>query len=166
MPPPFPVPQPAPPPPKPKINARSKGQRGERQVVKLLQVVVDRVRVSRGLPPIVLQRNALQAHLGGEDIHGLDGFSVEVKWQEIGYSPAWWQQCLTQAERSKASPILFFRASQQKWSIKFRAFVNTPLDRDQIEMDLVTNIDDFIEWFATAYDERLALEQSYVGSSL
>lgn len=141
--------------PKRTINVRNKGQRGERQVVQLLQAIVDKVRRDKGVSPAVLQRNALQAHLGGDDLHGLDGFSVEVKWQEIDYNPAWWRQCLRQAEERKAVPILFYRSSRMKWRIKFRAYVSTPFDRDQIEMDLETNEDDFVEWFGNAYAEEI-----------
>jgi hypothetical protein len=165
-PPPVPVPPaPLPAPPAPvappvepakRINVRAKGQRGERQVVQLLQAIVDTVRNRRGLAPIVLQRNALQAHLGGEDIHGLDGFAVEVKWQENENVPAWWRQAVQQAERANAVPILFYRGSRQKWKIRFRAYVNTPGDRDQIEMDLDANEEDFVEWFGNAYDESLS----------
>lgn len=176
--PPPPPPPPVPPPPQPaappakRINVRNKGQRGERQVVQLLQVVVDKVRNIAGLPPIVLQRNALQAHLGGEDIHGLDGFSVEVKWQETGFNPAWWRQCLAQAEAQDLKrvmvqngcyctvPILFYRASQQKWRVRFRAYVNTPQDNDQIEMDVETSVDDFIEWFGNAYAESISIPRT------
>lgn len=148
--------------PGPKINVRAKGQRGEREVVKLLQAVVDVVRRRKSLPPIVLQRNTLQAHLGGEDLMGLDGFAVEVKFQENENVPAWWRQAISQAvKRSQVTgqphvPILFWRASRSKWSVRFRAYVNTPGDRDQIEMDLETSVEEFIEWFGNAYDEKLS----------
>lgn len=132
--------------------------------MQLLQAVVDKVRRDKNLPPIVLQRNALQAHLGGEDIHGLDGFSVEVKFQEMDYSPSWWKQCCAQAVARADSitgkepvPILFYRASRMKWRIKFRAYVATPEDNDQIEMDIETNPEDFVEWFGNAYAESLEI---------
>src|SRR6476620_2386756 len=64
-----------------RINVRNKGQRGEREVVGLLQAIVDKVRRERNLLPIVIQRNQMQSHSGGEDLAGLDGFAVEVKFQ-------------------------------------------------------------------------------------
>jgi hypothetical protein len=163
----IPAPTPAPPPLPPsaqaqeenpqkrRINVRSKGQRGEREVVKLLQTVVDKVRAKYHLEPLVLQRNSLQAHLGGADLHGLDGFSVEVKFVEKEALPQWWRQTVRQAEDKDAVPILFYRGSHMPWSVKFRAFVNTPLDRDQIEMDLTTELEDFLAWFEEAYDEAM-----------
>jgi hypothetical protein len=139
-----------------RINIRNKGQRGEREVVKLLQSVVDVVRARRGLSALAVQRNTLQSDQGGHDLAGLGPFSVEVKWQETPYNDAWWRQCLAQAGGSMI-PILFYRQTRQPWKVKFRCFVNTPNDRDQIEMDATVGIEDFIEWFGDAYDEHLAL---------
>lgn len=141
---------------KKRINVRAKGQRGEREVVKLLQAVVDVVRTRRGLPSLLLQRNTLQSDKGGEDIAGLKGFAIEVKWQE-SMTPfnQWWNQCLRQAERCQGVPILFYRASHQPWKVKMRAFVLTPTDRDSVEMDMQISVEDFIEWFGDAYDASL-----------
>lgn len=138
---------------KKRIDVRKKGQRGEREVVDLLQDVVDGVREALKLQPIVLQRNALQAHLGGEDIHGLTGYAVEVKFQENSNVPAWWRQCLDQAARVNGVPILFYRAKQQKWTVKFRAYVQTPKDTELLELDVTTNLEDFLTWFEKAYTE-------------
>lgn len=160
---PFPMAMPAPVPavvakPAKRINVRQKGQRGEREVVDLLQDIVDEVRARYRLEPIVLQRNALQAHLGGADLHGLDGFSVEVKFQEIPYSPAWWRQAVAQSEKTKGVPILFYRMSRQPWTVMMRVYVNTPGDRDQVEMDVTITLADFTEWFKEAYDEACVNE--------
>ena len=145
-----------PPLPAPKrINIRQKGQRGEREVVKLLQAVVDRVSQLRGAIAPHIQRNQLQSDDGGEDLAGLPGFAVEVKFQENESVPAWWRQACDQAAQRQAVPILFYRGSGQKWKVKFRAYVNTPKDVDQIEMDLTTSVEDFVEWFANAYAETL-----------
>lgn len=150
---------------KKRINVRSKGQRGEREIVDLLQCLIDPIRSKYHLTPVILQRNALQAHLGGADLHGLDGFSVEVKFQESAFQAAWWRQCLEQANKSRhgdananAVPILFFRGSRQPWVVMFRAFVNSPLDRDQVEMDVTTSLADFISWFNESYDEACVEE--------
>lgn len=152
---PPPPPQPA---AKPKINSRSKGQRGEREVVHLLQDIVTRVRLSAHLDPLVLQRNALQAHLGGEDIHGLQGYAVEVKFQQNEQLPAWWRQCVAQADKVKALPILFYRGNGQKWKVKLRATVRTPKDTDDITMDVTVSLEEFAFWFECAYAEDAELE--------
>lgn len=145
-------------PAKSRINVRNKGQRGEREVVKLLQAVVDARRTHFHLEPIVLQRNALQAHLGGTDLHGLDGFAIEVKFCENEQLSSWWRQTLRQAEKAGGVPILLYRATRCPWSVKMRVFVNTPADRDQIEMDVEVTIEDFMSWFESAYDEKCVEE--------
>lgn len=139
----------------PKINPRSKGQRGEREVISILQPVVDRVCRSKSLTPPLLQRNALQAHLGGNDIHGLDWISIEVKYCENEQIGPWWKQACRQAGKSKSIPVLFYRCNNAPFKVMLRVFVNTPSDRDQIEMDVTTSVEDFLSWFENAMDERL-----------
>jgi hypothetical protein len=138
---------------KPPINARNKGQRGEREVIGLLQAQVNAIRYRYGLQQLTLQRNTLQAHQGGTDIHGVPGFAFEVKFQENQNVPAWWRQTLAQAERLGGVPVLFYRATRQPWTVMMRAYVNTPKDRDQIEIDVTITFDDFMSWFREAYDE-------------
>ena len=75
--------------------ARSKGQRGEREIVALLQAVVNEVYTAynrkvistteselvqyRTLEVPLLQRNTIQSDRGGYDIVGLDWLAPEVK---------------------------------------------------------------------------------------
>jgi hypothetical protein len=153
-----PAPTPFPTITKKRINVRNKGQRGEREVIDILQTYVDDIRLRYRLQPVVLQRNTLQAHLGGTDIHGLPGFAFEVKFQENTQVSQWWLQTVRQAEKLNAIPILFYRAIRQPWIVKFRSFVNTPLDRDQIQMDLTCSLEDFLAWFQDAYDEACVSE--------
>lgn len=77
--------------------SRNKGQRGEREVVKLLQPIVDKVYGSLGLTPPVLERNLMQSHKGGFDIAGLHWMALEVKYQETLNVGMWWNQTLAQA---------------------------------------------------------------------
>ena len=152
--------------PKKHINVRAKGQRGEREVVKILQEIVDEVRGRYQFPQLVLQRNALQSHLGGADLHGLEGFAVEVKFVEEPNIKAWWRQATQQAEALSTStgrdhvPVLFYRSSGIPWTVKFRACVSTPGDRDQIELDVSTDLDEFLDWFTDAYDESLHIGET------
>lgn len=139
----------------PKVNARSKGQRGEREVVRLLQTVVDIVHAKHKLEPLIIQRNALQAHLGGCDLHGLEGFAVEVKFCETLNLTSWWAQTLRQAAALKAVPILLYRSAGEDWTVKWRCFINTPADRDQVELDVESELDEFLRWFEAAYEERV-----------
>lgn len=159
---PIPIAMPVPgvmpqPQPRSRINVRQKGQRGEREVVSLLQGVVSTIRARYSLAPLTLQRNALQAHLGGADLHGLDEFAIEVKFQENTNVPAWWRQTIAQAGGTRV-PILFYRGSRQPWTVMMQCYMNTPKDRDQVEMTVTTTLEDFMSWFEEAYDESCVTE--------
>ena len=84
--------------------SRDKGQRGERAVAKML-------REELGLES--LSRNLSQTRNGGCDIAELEGWSIEVKYQETLHIPAWWQQTLDQCKNTK--PLLIYRKSRQPW---------------------------------------------------
>lgn len=77
--------------------SRNKGQRGEREVVKLLQPIINRVYGSRAVEPPQLERNLMQSHKGGFDIVGLEWMALEVKYQESANLNGWWKQTLDQA---------------------------------------------------------------------
>lgn len=104
--------------------ARSKGQRGEREVAALLQAVVNEVYQAAGhhvlteaereawrscgkaaslaattIPQI--QRNTIQSDRGGFDLVGLDWLAIEVKRCETLQVESWWAQC-----KRQAGPIL------------------------------------------------------------
>lgn len=143
---------------KSRINSRAKGQRGEREVVDILQSLVSIIRAKYGLSEVLVQRNQNQSWQGGCDLHGLDGFAVEVKYCEQDWNNAWWVQCVAQGEKFKGVPILFYRRNGAKWKVRMRAFVNTPRDNDQIEIDMDISLQDFTSWFEDAYAERCELE--------
>ena len=71
------------------LMSRNKGKRGEREVVKLLQPVVNEVYESLGLEPPLLERNLMQSHKGGCDLAGLDWLALEVKYQEQQQMTSW-----------------------------------------------------------------------------
>ena len=80
-----------------------------------------------------------------------------MKFQEHQNVPAWWRQTLKQAG-GVAVPVLFYRASRQPLTVMMEAFVNTPKDRDQIQMTVTTTLDDWMSWFRDAYDEACVEE--------
>ena len=110
------------------LNARNKGQRGEREVIDLLQPHVDEVSAFNQLQSPILQRNTLQSDRGGYDIVGLPGFGIEVKRVESdapGQLASWWAQTVRQAIADNVEPVLFFRMNGKKW--KVRVFTRMPL---------------------------------------
>ena len=71
------------------INSRTKGARGEREVLKLLGEELG----------IDLQRNLVQTREGGADCLCVRGFAIEIKRQERLSRPTWWRQACEQAAR-------------------------------------------------------------------
>lgn len=79
------------------LMSRNKGQRGEREVIALLQPTVDRLYVQAGYPTPILARNLSQSREGGFDIAGLEWLAIEVKYQENENVKGWWEQACRQA---------------------------------------------------------------------
>ena len=132
------------------LNARAKGQRGEREVVKLLQPVVDKVYQSHGVPAPALERNLMQSMKGGYDIVGLEWFALEVKRHEkVSNSSTlqWWMQCKRQAAEGQ-DPVLFYRPNNINWRIMMYGYVcvgpnGGPRVKTVVDIDLPA----FLVWF-------------------
>jgi hypothetical protein len=97
------------------LMSRNKGKRAEREVVEMLQGVLNEVHLDGEVPR--LQRNTLQSDGGGADIAGLEGYAIEVKHCETFNLDGWWRQCLEQAGRSKV-PVLFYRRNHAPWRVR------------------------------------------------
>ena len=85
--------------------SRQKGQRGEREVCKILS---DKLGGE-------FKRNLMQTAEGGYDVLGLKGWAIEVKFQEKLSIEKWWKQTVEQANGKK--PVLFFRKSRENWRV-------------------------------------------------
>ena len=85
--------------------SRQKGQRGEREICKLLAEKLGGE----------YKRNLMQTQEGGYDILGLHGYAIEVKFQEKFQIEKWWKQTVEQAEDK--IPVLFFRKSHECWRV-------------------------------------------------
>lgn len=94
--------------------SRDKGQRGEREIIRHLQPILDRICEKHSLPAVELERNLLQAHKGGHDIHGLEWASIEVKNQATLAVESWWTQTISQMKPGQV-PILLYKKSRGKW---------------------------------------------------
>lgn len=93
--------------------SREKGKRGEREVARIIQDVVNEV-FGENAPRI--QRNTLQSDKGGFDLVGLEDFAIEVKRHEKLNVKAWWRQTVKQAGKDKL-PVLFYRQNNTPWSV-------------------------------------------------
>ena len=96
------------------LYSRNRGKRGEREVIKLIQPVVNEVYQSLGKEPPELERNLMQSHKGGCDLAGLDWLSLEVKYQEAENMTSWWEQTKRQAGKEREA-VLFYRKNHAKW---------------------------------------------------
>lgn len=91
------------------INSRNKGAAGEREVIHLVQTIMDEVaeeasqayKCSFQFPRLI--RNTLQSAQGGEDIHGLPWYAIEVKRCEKLDVGRWWLQTTRQAAAHNAN---------------------------------------------------------------
>ena len=99
------------------INSRTKGRAGEQDVAKILREELG----------IEVKRNwAEQAHHGGADLVGVDGWSIEVK-RSKKYSKKWWGQSLNQSLTASEhndeyiAPVLIYRLDRQEWKVEILA---------------------------------------------
>lgn len=143
-------------------SSRSKGQRGEREVIKLLQPIIDKAYSECGFEPVVLERNLMQSNKGGFDIVGLDWLALEVKFQETEHLEQWWNQTVRQAStpvdkvtdcgekvrewKRVKEPILFFRKSRMVWNVRMLGFVEVR-EGVRIRCPIIISLDTFKVWF-------------------
>lgn len=124
---------------------QNKGKEGERQVIRLLQPVVNAVYEAHGLEPVLLQRNTLQSDRGGCDLAGLNWLALEVKRQEQLAVPQWWQQTLRQAQGVK-TPVLFYRRNNEDWKVVVEVSME-PVNGWSMPVVATISPADFVEWF-------------------
>ena len=164
-------------------TSRNKGARGEREVVTLLQEIVDEVyaeenrkreewrslhgrdMVGENLAVPVLKRNYSQRFAAKQyDVEGLDWLALEVKRVEnLSGLGSWWTQCRTATRKGQTS-VLFYRQNHGRWKIRMRVWVRAGVpiaDRQgyhgkstHVGMTVDTDIDSFLVWFR----ERLKSE--------
>lgn len=97
------------------LRAKLKGANGEREVIQLLQPIVEKIFQERSLPCPLIERNAMQFARGGYDLIGIDWCAIEVKRCEDLNLNAWWRQA--QAQAGKREPILFYRQNNRGWRV-------------------------------------------------
>lgn len=133
--------------------ARGKGARGEREVIKELQAIINLVSAKVGVLPVQIQRNSMQSDKGGQDLHGLQGhYSFEVKFCEKDNVPQWFAQCLRQTRKGEVS-VLLYRAVRTPWKVKMRAYLSSPKGDSSTECDVDITFDDFKRWFQDSFEE-------------
>jgi hypothetical protein len=132
--------------------ASQKGKRGEREVVKLLQPVVDKVFSARGLEPPTLFRNKNQSFQGGYDIDGIDWLALEVKRQETLNINAWWKQSVRQASKEQV-PVLIYKQNHKPWKVQMFGYLQCEQLRVKTKVEI--SCDAFLVYFETKMAEIL-----------
>lgn len=136
--------------------SRNKGRRGEREIIDLLQPVVNEVYEGNGRNPPKLKRNSMQSDGGGSDIAGLPWLALEIKYQEKTDSPhvlaSWWAQTLEQAEGER-DPVLFYRRNGAKWRVQMYGMLSA--SGMCFTVPVLISPADFLRWFRVRLNEEL-----------
>lgn len=133
--------------------SRAKGGAGEREVIQILQPVVNQIFALFGEDIPRLQRNLLQADGGGSDVHGLEWMALEVKYHADLSLNAWWAQTVRQAG-NKRTPILFYRTNRQPWRACMLGLLGTPSAGRTCRVTV--DLEDFLAWFRIRLTEELS----------
>ena len=137
------------------INSRSKGQRGEREIVKLLQRVANEAFAKHTIDAPTIERNQNQSWQGGYDIVGLDFIiAPEVKLCQTFQLDKWWKQAERQSSRCQR-PVLFYRKNRVPWRVRLKETVQ--FASKPILIDI--SIDDFELWLIDAIDEYVYINR-------
>lgn len=132
--------------------SRDKGKRGEREIVDLLQPVVNEVYELHGLEPPKLKRNTLQSDGGGSDIAGLLWAAIEVKYHSEISLGAWWAQTIAQAGPDQ-EPILFYRRNNIPWKVKMYGILGKP--GCAYTVPVIVDTEHFLAWFRARLSQEL-----------
>jgi hypothetical protein len=102
-------------------RSRNKGARGEREVIAILQPIVDKVTDECGQPRLVLRRNYSQRYEAKQyDVIGLPWVALEVKRVEnLSGLGKWWRQVISCTGRGQV-PVLIYRQNHGKWHVRTR----------------------------------------------
>ena len=135
------------------INVKTKGASGEREVCDMLNFIIYQVmgelgyskeECLKGLKSV--QRNQNQSAVGGNDLVGTFGLSIEVKRQEQLAVNTWWKQCEAAAKRNNEVPVLMYRQNNKPWRVVTYGWI--PLNNGrQTQARVEFDIDFFKTWF-------------------
>jgi hypothetical protein len=135
------------------IHIVNKGKTGEREVADAMNYCIYLAMTELGFPNpdcvkamSTIQRNQIQTAIGGSDLIGCYGLSVEIKRQETLSVETWWKQCETSAIRDNAIPVLIYRQNKKPWRVRTYVYIPMP---DGHQMKAVSEFDwtTFRAWF-------------------
>lgn len=98
-------------------RSKQKGYRGEREVMDMLQVIVNEEYGAVGLAPPELTRSP-----AGRDIRGLPFVAIEVKYREQVCLNPWWGQTKRNALAGQ-EPVLIWRSNYEPWRVRMFGYL-------------------------------------------
>lgn len=160
-------------------RSKAKGSRGEREILDLLQTVVNEEygRVKRTPPE-------LSRGPHGKDIVGLPWLAPEVKRHEppkvagsnnrLGeLTPAqvaaFWEQCKRQAvvpENAPVTgyarePVLFYRMNNRPWNVRMFGYLGINGRSERVRCPVDTTLEAFVAWFRLRIRADIALDPPF-----
>jgi hypothetical protein len=145
------------------LNARTKGQTGEREIADMLNYAIyttmkrmgyDEPDCLKGMRTV--QRNQMQSAVGGNDLTNCFGLSVEVKRQETLAIPEWWRQTVAAASRNNEVPVLIYRQNRKAWHVRLP--IHLPIQGQFVNHMVAvgeTDIETFKAWFGLWVEAKL-----------
>jgi hypothetical protein len=146
-------------------QSRNKGANAEREIVRMLQPIVDKIYKVYDMEEIpLLERNTLQCNKGGSDIAGLEWMALEIKRQETLDLDKWWEQSRAATKKGQTT-ILLYRQNGRKWRCQTHGALIYGNDiasgHSIIRVDF--NIEDFLDWFANKVETMLLIKSKQQG---
>lgn len=126
-------------------SSRQKGKRGELEAAALL----------RDLLGAAVTRNLGQARDGGQDLIGIEGWSVEVKRAAKPRLGEWWAQAVGQATNNGVAPALLYRVDRQPWRVVLAVADAVPGFEGQARDEVTWTLETSLEVFAALVREGL-----------
>jgi hypothetical protein len=135
--------------------SRDKGGRGEREVIALMQPIVDRVCDANGHARFEIRRNYTQRFAAKEyDLIGVPWMALEVKRvEEQSGLEGWWRQVIA-ATRDGQVSVLLYRQNNRPWKARFRTLLDTGGER-HVRATVTVDIETFLVWFEVTLDNYL-----------
>lgn len=147
-------------------SIRAKGADGEREIAKLLNPIVHKVKRTFNFseedilnPHYQIQRNPNQCANGGADLQNTYGICIEIKRQQALNINTWWKQCEKSAIDLDEIPVLMYRQNNKKWRV---VMMGKPLV-DAYDQNLVfdfrcrieISMSDFLQYFELHLIDKL-----------
>jgi len=138
--------------------ANSKGKRGEREAVNVLQPTIDKVYAARGLDAPKMYRNQNQSADGGYDLacDATQWMALEIKRCETLQINKWWKQCVSQGSPEQV-PVLLYRQSRKRWQCVMYGYLTVGSGlrvKSRVHVDLDTFLTYFEAKLSVMLDEN------------